>query len=111
MARTADGGPYRRSSIAVVAARFVHYRREELVLLLASACLAWSSGFKKLTHLSLVSRRRTRGKHTLLDISCSEMVQHGVVRHDQHGTVVFHRRCAVQNALAQEHGEGWGCGL
>jgi hypothetical protein len=56
-------------------------------------------------YLSLVSRSRTRGQHALLDVCRRQMVQYGMVWHDQYTAIVLCRSGSVQNALAKEHGK------
>lgn len=66
-------------------------------------------GMGKKTHLPLIPRGPTRGQDAVLDTAGSEMVEHGVVGHDEHAGVVLVRRRAVQDGFAQEHGQrgGW----
>jgi len=55
--------------------------------------------------LSLIPRSRTRGQHALLDICRRQMVQYGMIRHDQYTAIVLCRCSSVENALAKEHGK------
>lgn len=52
----------------------------------------------------LVSRCCARRQHLVLDRARSEMIQYRVIRHDEYARIILHRRCPVQDALAQEHG-------
>lgn len=62
-------------------------------------------GCREQTYLSLVPGSRTRGQHALLDIRRRQMVQYGVVWHDQNTTVILGRCGSIENALAKEHGK------
>ena len=55
------------------------------------------------THLLLIPRCRTGSQNVILDTTCCQMIQHGVVWHDQHAAVILHWCGSVQDALAHEH--------
>jgi hypothetical protein len=54
------------------------------------------------TYLMFIPRRRTRRQDIILDTTRRKMIQHRMIRHNQHARVVLMRRLPVQNAFAQK---------
>ena len=59
----------------------------------------------QMQYLSLIPGRTAGGEHTVLDTASSKMVKYGVVRHDEHASVVFVGSSAIKNTLTQKHGQ------
>ena len=55
------------------------------------------------THLALISRSPTGSEYSTLDTARRQMIQHRVIRHNQHTSIVLVRRRPIQDALPQEH--------
>src|SRR5690242_7845184 len=89
---------------------FVHDGRQELFHVSTALVLPFLVRGRGETHLLLVPCGGTGSENVVLDTTGRQMVQHRVVGHDQHAAVVFHWRGAVQDALAQEHGQSGWCG-
>lgn len=57
------------------------------------------------TYLALISRSRAGGENALLDVGRGQMIENGVIGHDQDAAVVLHWSSAIKDALAEEHGQ------
>ena len=49
-----------------------------------------------------ISRRHTRGQHTISKAASHQVIQHRMVRQHQHATIVLHRREAAQHVQARK---------
>lgn len=87
--------------LSVVRSGFVHNGRKELDIVRCGC----GSGDLADSHLSLVSRCPTSSQHAIFNTAGSKVIEYGVVRHDEHARVVFVWGVAVEDALAQEHGQ------
>ena len=54
------------------------------------------------SHLAYISSCDTGGKHSVLDATCGQVVEHSMVGHVQNTCVILHWCRAVQNRLAEE---------
>lgn len=59
------------------------------------------------SHLPLVSRRAAGSENTTFDTASSQVIQHGVVRHDQHTSIILMWCISIENAFAQKHWQTW----
>jgi hypothetical protein len=90
-------------TIRVLILRFIHNRRKKLAEV--SPYFHKHKPTRVKTHLLLIPRRRTSSQDIILDTARRQMVKHGVIWHKQHTAVILHGRHAIQDALAQEHGQ------
>ena len=55
--------------------------------------------------LLLIPRRRTRRQDIIFNTTRRQMIQHSMIRMNQHTTIILHRRRPIQNTLAQKPGQ------
>ena len=85
--------------------RLVHDCREELFTNVSNYSFVLERC--EWTYLLLIPRRRTRSQHIILDTTRRQVIQHRMIRHNQHAAIVLHWRRPVQNTLAQKHRQTW----
>lgn len=56
------------------------------------------------TYLLLVSRRAAGCKNPIANTARRKMIQYGMIRKNEHTSVISHRWISVENTLCQEHG-------
>lgn len=63
-------------------------------------------------YLALVPCGNTGSKDVVLDATCREMVEYGMIRHIENAVVILHRCCAIQDGFSEkERQAGWGSEL